>query len=112
MKRNMLILAGLIAGFLAAAPAPAQEIRYLGRVQGAEERGLIQLHGQHFTVGEGDEIPGVGTVHKMTDDALIVRRPLTEEEKERLQAEGRAVFDVEEQHIGSLQLRLAPRPRR
>lgn len=110
MIRNMLILAGLVAGFLAAAPASGHEIHYLGRIQGPEERGLIKLNGQHFSVGEGDEIPGMGTVHEVTDDTLIVRRPLTGEEKERLRAEGHAVFDMEEQHFGNIQRRLVPSP--
>jgi hypothetical protein len=111
MTRHMLILAGLVAGLLAAVPTPAQEIHYLGRMQG-EQRGLIQLHGRHFTVAEGDEIPGMGTVHEVTDDTLVVRRTLTEEDKERLRAGGHAVYDVEEQHIGNLLRRLAPGPGR
>ncbi len=110
MTRHMLALVGFIAALMAVAPAGAQEIHYWGKMNSDDRQGLIQLDRQYFAVSEGDEIPGMGTVHKITDDVLIVRRSLTEVEKERLRAEGRAVFDVEQQHVGNLQRRLAPRP--
>ena|SRR5438552_10406470 len=112
MMRNILILAMLVAAFLTAAPVSAQEIHYWGRMQDAEQRGLIKLHGQYFTVAEGDEIPGVGTVHKVTDDVLIVRRRVTQAEKEQARAAGRAVYDMEEQHIRNITQRLVPSPSR
>jgi acyl-coenzyme A thioesterase PaaI-like protein len=109
MKVKTLMLTALAAALLAAAGAHAQEVRYWGRVQGNAARGLIDLHGQYYSVGEGDEIPGVGRVKQVTDEALIVEQTLTEAEKDHLAAQGLAVYDAKERRIQNLSGSLLPR---
>ena len=48
----------------------------------------------------------------MTDDVLIVRRRVTQAEKEQARASGRVVYDMEEQHIRNITQRLVPSPSR
>ncbi|HEV8640561.1 MAG TPA: hypothetical protein VGV13_05635 [Methylomirabilota bacterium] len=79
---------------LAAPPLGAQELHYWGQVTGVERRGWIERQGQHADVGEGDEIPGVGVVQEVRDDVLVVRRTLTDDEKQRLRVQGQEVVDV------------------
>jgi hypothetical protein len=107
MKQTMLVLAALAGSLLAAAPSIGQEVRYWGLWQGTE-RGLIQLQGQYYTVGQGDEIPGLGSVQEVTAESLAVRRSLTAAEQRGLAEQGRVVPDVETRHIPNLTNRIAP----
>lgn len=99
MNRRALVLAILAAGALTAAAAHAQEMRYWGRAQGAPHRAVIDFQGQYYSVAEGDEIPGVGTVTAVTDHALVVERVLTDADKDRLAAQGLAVHDAKVQRF-------------
>ena len=107
MKRNILVLAGFGASLLTAAPSSAQEVQYWGLWQ-STERGLIRLQDRYYTVGKGDEIPGLGNVEEVTAEQLIVRRPLTAAEQQGLAAQGRVVPDVETRRIPNLGNRVAP----
>ena len=93
MKRMRLLTLAAVA-LLAAPPLGAQELHYWGKVTGAEKRGWIERQGQHVDVGEGDEIPGVGIVQEVRDEVLVVRRTLTDDEKQRLRVQGLEVVDV------------------
>jgi hypothetical protein len=107
VKQNILLLAAFSASLLTAAPAPAHEVQYWGLWQGTE-RGLIRFQDHYDTVGKGDEIPGLGTVEDVTNEALVVRRALTAEERHGLAGQGRVVPDVQTRRIPNLANRVAP----
>jgi hypothetical protein len=107
MKRNVLAVVAFVALSLTPAPAPAQEVQYWGLWQ-STERGLIRFQGEYYTVGKGDEIPGFGNVQQVTDDMLIVRRTLTEPDRQGLAEQGRVVPDTETRRIPSLTNRVDP----
>src|SRR5262249_46245598 len=75
VKQIMLVVAAVGAALLTAVATLAQtsdpEIQYWGLWQGSD-RGVIRLQDQYYTIGKGDQIPGVGTVQDFTNEALIV----------------------------------------
>jgi hypothetical protein len=109
VNRNILVLAGLglAASLLTAAAAPAPEVQYWGLWSGTE-RGLIRLQDQYYTVGKGNEIPGLGRVEDVTPETLVVRRALTDAEQQGLAGQGRVIPDVETRRIPNLTNQVAP----
>lgn len=108
MKLIAFLILGLTA-WLLAAPVQAQDLTYWGKTPGAEGRGWIKFGEQYVEVGEGQLIPGWGTVRAITDDALIIQRPLSEQEQQWLREQGRAVYDAQEIRFRNLSRRLMPR---
>lgn len=106
MKRNVLASAFIVSS-LTATPALAQEVQYWGLWQ-STERGLIRFQDEYYTVGKGDEIPGLGNVQQVTAEMLVVRRTLTGAEQQGLTEQGRVVPDVETRRIPNLANRLGP----
>ena len=107
MIRNLLALATLVTSLVTAASAAAQEVQYWGPWPGTE-RGLIRFQDQYYTVGTGDDIPGVGTVQRVTSETLVVRRMLTEGERHGLAEQGRVVPEAETRRIPNLANRVRP----
>lgn len=108
MKLRTWLLAALAAGLIGAPAAHAQEVRYWGRAQGTEPRGVIDWHGRYYSVAAGDEIPGVGRVTQVTDEALVVEQALTEADKDRLAAQGLAAPDAKARRLPNLSRMLGP----
>ena len=111
MKRNMLVVAAVGASLLTAVATLAQTsdpaIQYWGLWQGSD-RGVIRLQDQYYTIGKGDQIPGVGTVQDFTNEALIVERLFTPQEKEDMEAKGQKPIDGQIRRIPNLGSRLGP----
>jgi hypothetical protein len=95
-----------------AAPEPGPGLRYWGRLSDDTNRGRIQYKGQYYNVREGDEIPGWGRVKAVTARSLVVRRTLTEAEKQAREARGLLAIDVQDVRIqlGAGNLASAPAP--
>jgi hypothetical protein len=97
-----------------AAPEPVQGLRYWGRLPDDTARGRIQYDGRYYDVRAGDEIPGWGRVRAVTARALVVRRTLTEAEKEAREAQGLLATGVQDLRIplaaGNLASAPAPAP--
>lgn len=109
MKLSAMRILVALTVWLAVAPVLAQDLAYWGKTPGAEGRGWIKFGGQYVEVGEGQVIPGWGTVKAITDEALIIQRPLSEEEQQWLREHGGAVYDVQEIRFRNLSRRLMPR---
>lgn len=82
-----------------ASPGGAQRtspLRYWGQAPEASGAGRLAYRGRVYRVRAGDEIPGWGRVHAVTEEALVVRRVVTEAEKQSRAAAGALVADVQE----------------
>ena len=100
-RKQLLVVAGFLSSSITTAPAAALEVQYWGLWQNTE-RGLIRLQGEYYTIGKGDEIPGLGSVEQVSADMLVVERPLTSAERQGLAEQGRVVPDVEIRRIPNL----------
>jgi hypothetical protein len=78
---------------------PAPSLRYWGALADGTNRARIQLRGQFADVRVGDRIPGWGTVRAVKPRELVVRRTLTEAEKQAREAEGLLAVDVLDMRI-------------
>lgn len=107
MKLTLLFIVGLTA-WLLTTPVEAQGLTYWGKTPDVPARGWIKLGEQYFEVQEGSVIPGWGTVKALSDDSLVIHRPLTEPEQEQLRQHGAAVYDAQEIRIRNLSRRLEP----
>src|SRR5688572_24894021 len=82
-----------------AEPPRAAPLRYWGAEPDGTGAGRLTYQGRHFRVRAGDEIPGWGRIHAVTPEALVVRRTLTESEKDSRAAAGALVVDVQDLRI-------------
>jgi hypothetical protein len=78
---------------------PVPSFRYLGRLADGTNRARVQYRGQLVDVRAGDRIPGWGTVQAVNERELVVRRTLTEAEKQAREAEGLLAADVLDMRI-------------
>jgi len=94
----VLLLAGVFA-------AGAVDLRYLGRDDSG--RALLETGaGQAYRSGVGDAVPGFGAVVEITDNTVVLRRLLTQQEKNALRQGGWAVYDAERLRVTRDDLRL------
>ena len=96
IKQMMIALAVLLSGVTA---LPAKNLRYLGKASDDTTRGHVQHEGKSMKVRVGDEIPGWGKVKAVTDEALLLERELSADEKKDRKAKGQAAPDVQEMEI-------------
>ena len=74
-------------------------LRYWGRLADGTGRGRVQYRGALAEVRAGDRIPGWGTVRAVTGKYLVLRRTLTEAEKEDRAAAGLPAVDALDMRI-------------
>jgi hypothetical protein len=103
MIKTRTLMLSLLFVLLAAVPASAQELHYWGLVPGQEDTGVIELGGQTSSVRAGDDVLGWGTVEALSAQELVLRRDLSDAERDALEAEGKAVYDAKEIHVRNLQ---------
>ena len=84
---------------LAASATAAEAPRYVGRAGDDSGRARIEYRGKSYLVRAGDEIPGWGRVKSVSDEAVVVRRELSAEEKRARQDAGLLAPDVQEVRI-------------
>ncbi|HAR95668.1 MAG TPA: hypothetical protein DCR97_06870 [Deltaproteobacteria bacterium] len=105
MKRLLLGVSGLLVmAVISAFNGVAEEIRYIGKLNGQDA--AVVTAGYEIQVSVGTSIPGCGTVTQITDTHLIVERRLSDSEKEALKRQGAAAYSVIETHIPREDLRL------
>src|SRR5262245_47015704 len=83
----------------AGAGEPAPSLRYWGKVPDGTNRARIQYRGRFADVRAGDRIPGWGTVLAVNERDLVVRRMLTDAEKQAREAEGLLAPDTLEMPV-------------
>jgi hypothetical protein len=100
----------------AGTPDPAPGLRYWGKADSGAGRGRIQHRGRFLEVRAGDRIPGWGTVRAVNERDLVVRRMLTEAEKQARAAQGLLETDVLDMRIplarGNVAAATVPGPER
>ena len=99
--RASLIALHALAVLLAATPAAAGT-RYWGLQPQTAATGVLELDGQRQSVRAGDPISTWGTVHTVDEHELVVKRPLSDDEKAALRAQGKAVYDVQHIHLRNM----------
>jgi hypothetical protein len=77
----------------------AQRPSYRGLLPDGTSRGRVEYRGKSFDVRAGDSIPGWGTVRAVTEGYLVVRRTLSDAEKQARAAAGLLVVDVQDVRI-------------
>ena len=94
------LLAVTFALLMAGPPAGGDPtLRYWGRLADGSGRARVEYRGALADVRAGDRIPGWGTVRAVTGKSLVLRRALTEAEKEDRAAAGLAAVDVLDMRI-------------
>src|ERR687892_1004857 len=101
--RTLLAALPFVSSVLLASPAMATDLIYWGLQQEGSDSGVIELGGQLHAVRLGDVIPSWGTVHAVDASRIVVTRPVTPEEQDKLRSEGNAVIDAEYIHILNIQ---------
>jgi len=82
---------------LLALPATAAEApRYVGRLGDDSGRARIEYRGKAYLVRVGDEIPGWGRVKSVSEEAVVVRRMLSAEDKRAREAAGLLAPDMQD----------------
>ena len=109
MNSRKIILGLIVLWLLSPVVLNAQEIRYWGKNPSGEKGGIEMSKGRYYEVGEGDSLGGWGKVKEVGEHHLILEQVLTDEDKERLESQGKMVYDVLEIHIVREDIRL---PRR
>jgi hypothetical protein len=84
---------------LAISATAAETPRYLGRAGDDSGRARIVFRGKSYLVRAGDEIPGWGRVKSVGEEAVVVRRELSAEEKRAREDAGLLAPDVQEVRI-------------
>lgn len=82
----------------------ADEVTYVRKLNDQEAAAIIS--GEETKLSVGTVIPGQGTVVRITDKYLIVERRLTDLEKQDLERQGAAVYEVLETRIPRYDLRI------
>jgi hypothetical protein len=99
MRRVTTGVGALALGLTLTAPVHGQPLQYWGR-QPHALTGWVELGNENFhEIGVGSELPGWGRIREVHDDRLIVEQVRTDSEKQRLQEQGAAVYDVLEIHL-------------
>lgn len=95
------LMAMAMAALMLGAPGatPSDKVSYWGKVPDGTNRGRVQYKGQSYSVRVGDEIPGLGKVKAVSEGILVVRRTLTEAEKQAREAAGLLVVDAQDLRI-------------
>jgi hypothetical protein len=96
----------VVAGPLLTTVAEADPLHYWGLHQDLDRTGVIELDRQWHSVRVGDVIPSWGTVRAVGAAEIVVERSLTDEEKDALSAQDKAVYDAQHLHIRNIQLML------
>jgi hypothetical protein len=78
---------------------PAPSLRYLGKLPDGSGRARILYGERHADVRAGARIPGWGVVRAVNARELVVRRTLTDAEKQAREAEGLPAADVLDMRI-------------
>jgi len=94
MKKALQTAAALL--LLAASAGAAEAPRYVGRAGDDSGRARIEYRGKSYLVRVGDEIPGWGRVKSVSEEAVVVRRALSVEEKQAREAAGLLAPDMQD----------------
>lgn len=78
----------------ASPPEVATSLRYWGKLADGTNRARVEYRGRPAIVRVGDRIPGWGTVRAVNERELVVRRTLTEADKQARGAQGLLAADV------------------
>ena len=97
---STLMAVAMLALMLGAPGAtPSDKLSYRGKLPDGTDRGRVQYKGQSYSVRTGDEIPGLGRVKAVTEAFLVVRRTLTDAEKQAREAAGLLAVDAQDLRI-------------